>query len=222
MTIKAAIFDWDGTVVDSIEHISSCLHLAATSIGYPALERTAYSNIIGLGLVEALRSLYPTITSDDMVAMRDAYSRHFMATAATAQTVFPGMIDIFQDLHTSDRHCAVATGKSRRGLDRALEHSQLGKWFHVTRCADETRSKPDPSMLAEILNHLQLEPSDAVMIGDTVFDLEMGKAAGVSIIGVDWGYHPREALEAFGPDALVGSVEALESLVLDRVSLRHE
>ncbi|MBC53271.1 MAG: HAD family hydrolase [Gammaproteobacteria bacterium] len=213
MTIKAAIFDWDGTVVDSIEHISNCLHHAATSIGYPALERAAYSNIIGLGLVEALRTLYPTITSDDMVAMRDAYSSHFMATAATAQKVFPGITDILQDLHSSNRHCAVATGKSRRGLDRALEHSQLGSWFHITRCADETRSKPDPSMLVEILNHLQLEPSDAVMIGDTSYDLEMAANIGMPSIGVPWGAHHRDILARHKPIAIASSVAELRELL---------
>ena len=213
MTIKAAIFDWDGTVVDSIEHISNCLHHAATSIGYPALERAAYSNIIGLGLVEALRTLYPTITSDDMVAMRDAYSSHFMATAATAQKGFPGITDILQDLHSSNRHCAVATGKSRRGLDRALEHSQLGSWFHITRCADETRSKPDPSMLVEILNHLQLEPSDAVMIGDTSYDLEMAANIGMPSIGVPWGAHHRDILARHKPIAIASSVAELRELL---------
>lgn len=213
MTIKAAIFDWDGTVVDSIEHISTCLHHAATSIGYPALERDAYSNIIGLGLVEALRSLYPTITSDDMVAMRDAYSCHFMATAASAQKVFPGMTDILQDLHSSGRHCAVATGKSRRGLDRALAHSQLGDWFHVTRCADETRSKPDPSMLVEILAHLQLDPSDAVMIGDTSYDLEMAANIGMPAIGVPWGAHHPDTLAQHKPIAIVSDVAELRELL---------
>lgn len=213
MSIKAAIFDWDGTVVDSIEHISSCLHYAATSIGYPALERPAYSNIIGLGLVEALRTLYPTITTDDMAAMRDAYSAHFMATAATAQKVFPGITDILQDLHSSNRHCAVATGKSRRGLDRALEHSQLGHWFHVTRCADETRSKPDPSMLAEILAHLELEPAEAVMIGDTSYDLEMAANIGMPSIGVPWGAHAREVLARHQPIAIVNTVAELRELL---------
>ncbi|WP_339860049.1 HAD-IA family hydrolase [Pseudohongiella acticola] len=213
MSIKAAIFDWDGTVVDSIEHISDCLHHAATSIGYPALERSAYSNIIGLGLVEALRTLYPAITTDDMVAMRDAYSSHFMATAATAQKVFPGITDILQDLHNSNRYCAVATGKSRRGLDRALEHSQLGSWFHITRCADETRSKPDPSMLVEILAHLKLEPSEAVMIGDTSYDLDMAANIGMPSIGVPWGAHQHHVLARCRPIAIASSVAELRDLL---------
>jgi phosphoglycolate phosphatase len=123
------------------------------------------------------------------------------------------MIDIFQDLHASDRHCAVATGKSRRGLDRALEHSQLGKWFHITRCADETRSKPDPSMLVEILNHLQLEPSDAVMIGDTSYDLEMAANIGMPAIGVPWGAHHKDILARHQPIAIVSSVAELRELL---------
>jgi phosphoglycolate phosphatase len=211
--IKAVIFDWDGTVVDSVEHITDCLHHAATSIGFPALSREAYRDIIGLGLAEALRRLYPDINKDQMVAMREAYSTHFMATSASHQRVFPGMTDILQDLHNSGRHCAVATGKSRRGLNLALESSQLAPWFHITRCADETRSKPDPAMLIEILNHLELEPQDAVMIGDTSYDLQMAHAIGMPSIGVRWGVHSDAVMAPFKPIAIVSDANELKSLL---------
>lgn len=212
-SVKAAIFDWDGTVVDSVEHITDCLHHASTSIGFPALEREAYRDIIGLGLVEALRRLYPGISKDEMAAMRDAYSTHFMATSAANQRVFPGMTEIFQDLHSSGRHCAVATGKSRRGLNLALTASQLEPWFHVTRCADETRSKPDPTMLMEILTHLQLEPADAIMIGDTSYDLQMAHAIGMPAIGVRWGVHSDNVMAPFKPVAIVSTVDELSELL---------
>ncbi|MDP2128297.1 MAG: HAD-IA family hydrolase [Pseudohongiella sp.] len=213
MSIKAVIFDWDGTVVDSVEHIADCLLHAAVSTGYPELERAAYRDIIGLGIMEALRRLYPGMNAEDTVRMREAYSTHFMATSASNQRIFPGMTEILQDLHATDRRCAVATGKSRRGLNAALESSQLAHWFHITRCADETRSKPDPRMLIEILEHFELEPADAVMIGDTSYDLQMAQAIGMPSIGVRWGVHGDEVLSLFKPAAIVGNTTELASLL---------
>lgn len=213
MNIKAAIFDWDGTVVDSVEHIADCLLHAATSTGLPALERSAYRDIIGLGLMEALRRLYPGLNDDETVRMREAYSTYFMATSASNQRIFPGITDILEDLHAADRRCAVATGKSRRGLDRALESSNLTPWFHLTRCADETRSKPDPRMLIEILEHFELEPSEAVMIGDTSYDLQMAQAIGMPSIGVRWGVHSDDVLAMFKPVAIVDTVSELRILL---------
>lgn len=214
MTFKAAIFDWDGTVVDSVEHIADCLHHASTVTGFEPLAREAYRNIIGLGLVEALRQLYPQITTEEVSAMREAYSHRFMATSADNQRIFPGITDILQELHKSERRCAVATGKSRRGLDHALQASKLEPWFHITRCADETRSKPDPTMLVEILEYLELEPADAVMIGDTTYDLQMARAIGMPSIGVRWGVHSNAALAEHKPVAIVGTVDELRALLV--------
>jgi phosphoglycolate phosphatase len=213
MSIKAAIFDWDGTVVDSVEHIADCLLHAAVSTGSPALERAAYRDIIGLGIVEALRRLYPGLNAEDTERMREAYSAHFMATSADNQRIFPGIPEILQNLHNSGRRCAVATGKSRRGLNTALESSKLAPWFHITRCADETRSKPDPRMLIEILEHFELEPADAVMIGDTSYDLQMAQAIGMPSIGVRWGVHSDEVLSQFNPVAIVDNASELAALL---------
>lgn len=213
MTIKAAIFDWDGTVVDSVEHIVDCLLHASTSIGFPGLERPVYRNIIGLGLVEALRALYPDITPGQMTEMRTAYSSHFMTTSANHQRVFQGMTDILEELHRRQRHCAIATGKSRRGLDLALNASQLAPWFHVSRCADETRSKPDPAMLVEILEHFRLEPHEAVMIGDTSYDMQMAASIGMPAIGVTWGVHTPDTLALHNPRAIVSEVAELHQLL---------
>lgn len=214
MSIKAVIFDWDGTVVDSIEHIADCLLYSATSIGFPALDRAAYRNIVGLGLMEALRQLYPGLNAGDTARMRDAYSSRFMATSANNQHIFPGMTEILQDLHACDRRCAVATGKSRQGLNKALESSKLGAWFHITRCADETRSKPDPRMLIEILEHFGLTPADAIMVGDTSYDLQMAQAIGMPSIGVRWGAHGDEVLSRFSPLAIVDNCNQLRDLLI--------
>ncbi len=156
MSIKAAIFDWDGTVVDSVEHITDCLHHAAVSTGFPALERAAYRDIIGLGIVEALKRLYPGLNQEQTVLMREAYSTHFMATSASNQHIFPGMTDILQDLHATDRRCAVATGKSRRGLDMALHASHPGS----TSPAALTKPAPNPTLKCSLksLNTLSWNP----------------------------------------------------------------
>jgi len=209
MKTRVVIFDWDGTLVDSVEHIADSLHQAATDLGYPALERDAYRDIIGLGLVEALEQLYPGIDRDALDSIREGYKRYFFSKMTTPQNVFTGMADVVADIRKAGRGCSVATGKSRRGLDLALESSGLGSYFDITRCADETRSKPDPAMLEEIIRFYGIEPSDAVMIGDTRYDLEMAQRIGMPSIGVEWGVHDRDVLGQYAPRAIVDSVTDL-------------
>ncbi|MDX1457715.1 MAG: HAD-IA family hydrolase [Marinobacter sp.] len=210
---KVVIFDWDGTLVDSVEHIADSLHLAATDLGFPALEREAYRDIIGLGMVEALETLYPGITREEMKGIRDNYGRYFFSKMTTPQNVFEGMADLLVDLKVAGRGCAVATGKSRRGLDSALQSSGLGAHFDLTRCADETRSKPDPAMLVEILAFYGIEANEAVMIGDTRYDLEMARRIGMPAIGVEWGVHQRAVLNDYEPHAVVDTVKQLREVL---------
>lgn len=213
MAVQVAIFDWDGTLVDSVEHIAESLHQAATELGYPALERDAYRNIIGLGMVEALEMLYPGISREQMNEIRQGYGRYFFARETTPQQVFAGMTDVLVDLRGAGIGCAVATGKSRRGLEGALVSSGLGPHFELTRCADETRSKPDPAMLVEILKHYGLRPENAIMVGDTIYDMEMAQRIGMPAVGVEWGVHDRDALGRFDPVAVVNSVAGLRSVL---------
>lgn len=209
MNPKVVIFDWDGTLVDSVEHIADSLHQASTELGYPAREHEAYRDIIGLGMVEALEKLYPGLSREEMKAIREGYAHYFFSKKTTPQNVFAGMADVLVDLGSRSSRLAVATGKSRRGLSVALESSGLGSHFAITRCADETRSKPDPAMLREIVQYLGIAPEEAVMIGDTVYDLDMAQRMGMPAIGVEWGVHKRERLSAFAPIAVVDSVPAL-------------
>ncbi|MCK7543218.1 HAD-IA family hydrolase [Marinobacter bryozoorum] len=209
MSYKVVIFDWDGTLVDSVEHIAGSLHQAAVELGFPAREREAYRDIIGLGMVEALEALYPGLSRDEMQAIREGYARYFFARKTMPQNVFDGMADVVADLKLDRRLVAVATGKSRRGLDPALVSSGLGPHFDVTRCADETRSKPDPRMLLEILEHFEAEPSEAVMIGDTRYDLDMARRIGMPSIGVEWGVHKRDELGKYDPVRVTSSVDEL-------------
>jgi phosphoglycolate phosphatase len=213
MKVRVVIFDWDGTLVDSVEHIADSLHQAATDLGYPALEREAYRDIIGLGMVEALEKLYPGISRDEMNRIREGYAGYFFSKTTTPQNVFEGMADVVADLCGSGRRCSVATGKSRRGLDSALVSSGLGSHFEITRCADETRSKPDPAMLEEILDFYRIEPAEAVMIGDTRYDLEMAQRIGMPSIGVEWGVHKRDVLGDYSPHAIVDTVPGLRRVL---------
>lgn len=213
MKVSVVIFDWDGTLVDSVEHIADSLHQAATDLGYPALEREAYRDIIGLGMVEALEKLYPGISREEMNRIREGYAGYFFSKTTTPQNVFEGMADLVADLRGSGRRCSVATGKSRRGLDSALVSSGLGSHFEITRCADETRSKPDPAMLEEIVNFYGIDPAEAVMIGDTRYDLEMAQRIGMPSIGVEWGVHKRDVLGDYAPHAIVDTVPGLRRVL---------
>jgi phosphoglycolate phosphatase len=213
MNVKLVIFDWDGTLIDSVDHIADSLHQAATELGFPALEPADYRDIIGLGIVEALEQLYPGIQPDDIQRMREGYARYFFSKQTGPQNVFAGMAEVVADLRSGGRVCSVATGKSRRGLEGALTSSGLGHHFEVTRCADETRSKPDPLMLQEILAFYGHRPQDAVMIGDTRYDLEMAQRIGMPSIGVEWGVHTRDILGQYNPHAVVGSVDELRQVL---------
>ena len=210
MSIKIAIFDWDGTIVDSIDHIADSLHKAAADLGFPTLEKSAYKNIIGLGMVDALKALYPEAQDPDIESIRLAYSRYFFSKEATPQQIFPGMEALIVGLRDRGIGRAVATGKSRRGLDAAFQSSGLQAHFDISRCADETRSKPDPRMLEEILDFYKLQANEAVMIGDTTYDLEMAHRIGMPSVGVRWGVHDDERLARFTPAALVSTVTELD------------
>jgi phosphoglycolate phosphatase len=213
MKVKVVIFDWDGTLVDSVEHIAESLHQAATELGYPQLEREAYRDIIGLGMIEALEKLYPGISREEMTAIREGYGRYFFSKVTTPQNVFAGMADVVTDIRGAGLGCSVATGKSRRGLDMALDSSGLGPHFNITRCADESRSKPDPAMLEEIVRFYGIEPADAVMIGDTRYDLDMAQRIGMPSIGVEWGVHKRDVLGDYSPHAIVDTVPDLRKVL---------
>ena len=187
------IFDWDGTLVDSTARIVSCLELAAKRCQLPVLSPDSYQNIIGLGLFEACRVLYPQLDDEGVDALRLAYSEAFVAADSEPCRFFPGVGEVLQQLMVDGHQLAVATGKSRRGLDRALGALGIGDWFVATRCADETRSKPHPLMLEQLLEETGCEVSQAIMLGDTEYDLEMAQLAGMRSIAVTCGALQAEA-----------------------------
>ena len=188
------IFDWDGTLMDSEAHIVACMQMAMTELGLEVLPRAAICNVIGLGMREAVQTLFPARPDDAFVSrFTAAYRQHYFAPDAP-QALFDGTRKTLRRLRGEGYRLAVATGKGRHGLDRALAESGLAALFDAHRCAEETASKPDPTMLREILEELEVAVENAVMVGDTEYDLAMAGAIGMHAIGVSYGVHATERL----------------------------
>lgn len=200
------VFDWDGTLMDSEARIVACLRAAIDETGLAHRPDEALRNIIGLGLREALVTLYPEGSEQQYDALVQHYRHHFLEFDDTPSPLFDGADTLIRDLHAQGHFLAVATGKGRNGLDKVLEETALGQYFHYTRCADETHSKPHPQMLLDIMDWLGREPSDTLMIGDTEFDLQMAKSAGVKSLGVSYGVHDKARLLACEPLACLDSL----------------
>lgn len=206
------IFDWDGTLMDSAGVIVACIQAASRDMGLPEPSREAASHIIGLGLRQALETLFPELPASDHPILADHYRRHYLGQDAEIP-LFEGVRDLIVDLHDRGHTLAVATGKARRGLDRAFAHTGLGPYFHASRTADETHSKPHPAMIEELLDELMVAPERALMIGDTTHDLEMARNAGIASLGAGYGAHPPENLADLAPLAVCHSfVELAEWL----------
>ena len=210
MRYSLIVFDWDGTLIDSTGGIVDCIQEAARDLGLPVPERQAASQVIGLGLHDSLRMAVPTLPETRYQEFAEAYRRHFLARQG-AMTLFPGVRELLQALLLAGHRIAVATGKSRRGLDHALESTALRRYFAATRCADETDPKPHPAMLLELMQQLAIEPGRALMVGDTSHDLEMARSAGVDAVAVAYGAHPGDALRELAPRACVESVAELRA-----------
>ena len=194
------IFDWDGTLVDSIGRIVEAMHQAALSSGLPRLDDAAIKGIIGLALPEAIRVLYPEL-EDQACSERFAqrYSDCYLTLEAEPSPLFPGVAEALEVFRAQGFHLAVATGKSRHGLQRVLEGRGWCDYFDLTRCADETASKPHPLMLHETLQHFQLPPERALMVGDSSFDLQMAHNAGMDSVAVGYGAQPLAVLQEQRP-----------------------
>ena len=203
------IFDWDGTLMDSQGHIVHCLGQALQAVGKPPVPAAERASVIGLGLFEALAALLPDADEQTIEAACDAFRKTFLSPGKTPSSLFEHVEPMLTGLHATGYHLAIATGKSRRGLNKVLEDTGLGELFAVTRCADETRSKPDPQMIEEILTDLDTAPDRAIMIGDTEFDLQMATNAGLASLGVSYGVHPVERLQRAKPLAIVDSAQEI-------------
>ncbi len=207
------VFDWDGTILDSAAAIVEGIKLASRDLGLPEPSDERARHVIGLGLQDALSYAVPELAPSDYPRMVERYRYHYLSRDHEL-SLFNGVSEMIAELAERGHQLAVATGKSRKGLDRALAHSGLGVHFHATRCADECFSKPNPAMLYELMDELGAAPSEVLMIGDTTHDLQMAGNAGVDALAVSFGAHPRSLLLAESPVACIDTPADLRTWLL--------
>lgn len=205
------IFDWDGTLMDSIGLIVETMHVAGEAHGFQTTDQKV-KDIIGLSLLTGIEILYPKATDKQKLAIQDSYADYYIANSHRTPFFAP-IEDMLQTLQQRGRKLAVATGKKRRGLDRVLDASNSHHYFTVTRCADESGSKPDPQMLNDILEHTQQHLSEAVFIGDSIYDIQMANRLGMTSIAVNYGTASSSELAAQQPTYQVDTPHALTELL---------
>lgn len=192
------VFDWDGTLANSTQMIVDCMREASADAGLPVPERAAASNIIGLGLAEAVHALFGELSPTQYQQLVARYRYHYYARDEETP-LFEGVMSAVEYLSEAGFMLAVATGKGRNGLNKSLEKSGLADFMHATRCVDECFSKPHPQMLHELMDELATEPERTLMIGDTSYDLQMASNAGVTSLAVTYGAHPESELKKHQP-----------------------
>jgi phosphoglycolate phosphatase len=208
------VFDWDGTLMDSTATIVRCIQSAAKDLGLPVPSDDAAAHVIGLGLAEAMQAVMPDLDAALYPRMVERYRYHFLAKDHDL-VLFKGVPAMLEELSQLGYFLAVATGKSRVGLNRALNAVGLLSRFDATRCADETFSKPHPAMLQELTRELGQDMRRTVMIGDTTHDLLMANNAGAAGIGVEYGAHPVQQLQACHPVFLAKNVAELHGWLVE-------
>lgn len=207
------VFDWDGTLMDSAGAIASSIQAACGDLGLTVPTEHAARHIIGLGLNEAIAHLLPNFAVADYPKLVDRYRYHFLRQDADIP-LFDGAERMVRGLNKSGFLLGVATGKGRPGLDRVLEQTSLGCYFHATRCADECFSKPHPEMLLQLMEELGSTPQRTLMIGDTSHDLQMAQNAGVAALAVSYGAHLRADLLRHAPIACLDRIGDVEQWLL--------
>lgn len=202
------VFDWDGTLMDSAEAIVEALQSACGDLDLPVPTDENARYIIGMSLRDALAHILPDLDPSQHPRVAERYRHHFLLRDQETR-LFPGAADAIQALHRSGFILGIATGKSRRGLDRALDATGLTRYFHATRCADEGYCKPHPGMLTELMSQVGIAHDRTLMIGDTSHDMAMARSAGVARVGVGYGAHVKEALLAYEPLVCVDALSEL-------------
>lgn len=216
---RLLIFDWDGTLVDSIGRIVEAMHGAADACGLERRSDERVRGIIGLGLPEAVQSLYPDfVEPDTLERFRRCYGERYLELEAEPSALFPGVAESLEAFREQGYQLAVATGKSRHGLQRVLEGRGWLNYFDVTRCADESASKPDPLMLAQILSHCGVAAQDALMVGDSAFDLQMARRAGMDSVAVGHGAQSLATLRVYEPTLAIEGFSELRAWLEHRTA----
>ena len=202
------VFDWDGTVMDSTAVIARSIQAASRDLDLPVPSDEVARHVIGLGLDQALSYAVPAAGKHQRADLVARYRHHFFSQE-DEMPLFEGAEALIRELRDDGYFLAVATGKNRIGLDRALQNSKMAHYFHSTRTADKTASKPDPAMLHEIMGELDVSADRVLMVGDTTHDLQMAINAGVASLAMTHGAHPPEQLQALKPLALLDDFEDL-------------
>lgn len=215
-TYSLVVFDWDGTLMDSTPTIVNAIQASCRDLGLPVPPDAAASWVIGLGLTEALATAIPSLQPDQIPKLLERYRFHYLTKDPELQ-LFSGIQELLDALRAMGVRMAVATGKSRVGLERMLETTGLRPYFIATRCADETFSKPHPAMLQQLMEETGALPEEVIMIGDTSHDLNMACNAGVAGLGVSYGAHPVSELLPCRPEAVLHSVEDLHAWLIGHV-----
>jgi phosphoglycolate phosphatase len=210
---RLVVFDWDGTLADSTALIAAAIQQACRDIGEPVPDDTAARYVIGLGLADALRHVTPGLPVDRHRDLASRYKHHYLAGDPQIP-LFAGTREMLDELDAAGALLAIATGKSRAGLNRALDQQQLAHRFVATRCGDEGFPKPNPDMLLHLMDRVGARPDETLMIGDTTHDLELARNAGAAGIAVSYGAHASEGLARLDPLALVHSVAELRHWLL--------
>ena len=207
------IFDWDGTLMDSTAQIVNCMQLAIAKMKAEERSDKAILDIIGLGLEEAIQVLYPQAPSKFIRKTAEVYRDIYLFKDKTPSPLFAGVVDMLDELRDDGYDLAIATGKSRRGLDKGLHETGLYDYFPITRCANETRSKPDPQMLSEILTYYNTHQNIALMIGDSKYDLQMANNAKMDSMAVTYGVHSLQRLMQQNPVANIDSARNISTKI---------
>lgn len=207
--LKLLVFDWDGTLMDSVGSIVGCTQAVIAELGLGEADETTIRGTVGLGLRETVDTLVPGCDDALYDVVLECYRRHWVATFRDRPLLFPGVRGMLGDLAQAGYLLAVATGKSRRGLEHALDQTGLRGHFHASRTADEALSKPHPQMLLDILDELGVHPRAALMVGDSIYDLRMAANAGTHGAAVLSGAHGREELAAEAPRVLLEQIAEL-------------
>jgi phosphoglycolate phosphatase len=213
---KLVVFDWDGTLMDSTGVIVTSLQAACQDLGLPIPSNECASHIIGLGLGDALAYVLPASDVAVYPQVAERYGYHYRLHDPQTM-LFPGAEETLRELHERGVLLGLATGKSRRGLNRVLERTGLGPLFHATRCGDESLSKPSAAMLNDLMAMLNVDPDSTLLVGDTTHDLQMAVNAGVHSVAVAYGAHPRSSLLPLMPLACLDSPEELRAWLRSNV-----
>lgn len=219
--VRLIIFDWDGTLMDSETQIVHAMHAAIDDMQLEARSHDQCRNIIGLGLKEAIDALYPGRDDAFLEQFVDRYRHHWFSVAHSSE-LFPGAVETLCLLRESGLQLAIATGKGRTGLDKVLQTTGLKDEFSATRCSDETQSKPHPQMLEEILDELGIAPQQALMVGDTEYDMRMAVEAGIGAVAVSYGVHARERLLQYEPLVCLDNIGELVDWLTEQCLVAQE